>query len=1363
MFMKAILHNKEDDLHFLLKCLIEEVGNQHAIRKADDEDDEEDGFFFDDKTRADDKLGDEILDSEGISALAEREALKQTKEKESADERQKLKNKDGDKTKARLVSSFSEDFQDKIKEAIQQAEKKGELTREQKEKISYDIREKQYKEFIARGEPLEIYGWKWSIKEIKAVWKEYTADRKLQFRKNQYRKDRAELESTRNLVNSFDKSNYKKAIEDARKNLLFSKDIPKINLKDPKASMQVVLLRSALDRFDTSLSILMREEQRGMLRAHPKNTKEGKMIGAYQDRVERARGKFQRLYDKYETDVNAISGQDSASREEKEKLYEKYKKDVEATKKFIEDQHKAINEKLPKDKKGAPIWMTQYKLTDEELKKLKDRVAELESKVSVKENKDDKEGTETKYFQSIARRTEKVSPLQVLRVDKDKDAKFLRDFKELLEEKEVKEYLDKLSTMPLEDKTLTAYMKGKYSDAKLQRFLDTDAKSKGIKDYVKGKKIPLGDGKSLKTEAYRRVFNYLDVLKDKVKENPLIVRNVKKLQKLLSSKNQKMFKDLLISEKEKGTRSTNAAYSSLNTSLKNMKQIVGQPTTSDNKLLVEATKIFDNKKYGSKLIRDLLSVVKGYAIDKKPKKSKGKKQKNTRMEKLTEEIKSLRGKLERFKGSTKIEGKELVDYIALKDEMAKKVKKLSNMLTGYVKGSSALEEQRKLKIQQEQAKKLKTQQGRLNKAEVIGDKLGEDAWKFYDVVILQGKFFLRKRENPLSKDDKTYASIEKSVNEIKEIISNERIYSALQRAYSKMTGGSILEQDKETSEARKEVSNALEALEGFVSKRRTQKALLKPIPAFIVRDLIRDENKLSNEVMKFLHRISKRAENKDGSNLAMNDKRLNVENDTLDIKDDKMKVEGVTSEKYYNVFNVPLITGKQFILENLDPKGKSLVGLEDIESYKENPVEFVRLYWDMQLAYMEKKQKAHEEGEEEEESERSDKTADELLNLNNPRNKAKEQLDALFSILDNRQEGKQFFKAIDDFIEEVKKLQSTYFSQSQKAIETSTFDLEEIARDYSKTVIQRMNRLMDEKGDEPKEDPLTDENKKELDELSAELKEIDNKIKTEREKQAEARKENPDYTSPKLEELLAEKKPIKTLKEMKEAGIKARKIFTTKIYRHIKPIPISPQDGERIVMGALEPLVNQKMADSIEGLLESNIPYPELTKPIRDAFLQHFKSSKKEIESLVPTDPKEREQYLKDKKPKTRQEQYKISTAIMEQMKDEFDDLLKAFKTKNKLVDLSKFNITIGSKTDDKGRGFEAILADEVLGKELSKMADFTDIYDKYIKNLQRLEEIHNKNIKKLEDSKKEKTKEQKEYESLAIQTIPKKQGDEEE
>ena len=267
---------------------------------------------------------------------------------------------------------------------------------------------------------------------------------------------------------------------------------------------------------------------------------------------------------------------------------------------------------------------------------------------------------------------------------------------------------------------------------------------------------------------------------------------------------------------------------------------------------------------------------------------------------------------------------------------------------------------------------------------------------------------------------------------------------------------------------------------------------------------------------------------------------------------------------------------------------------------------------------------------------------------------------------------------------------------------------------------------MDEKGDEPREEYLTDEKKKELDELSARLKEIDDKIKDEREKQTEYRKENPEYNSPKLEQLLAEKKPIKNNKESLEASQKQQKIFTTKTYRHINPIPISPQDGERIVMGALEPLVNQKMADSIEGLLESDISNKDLIKPIEEAFIQHFKSNKKEIESLVPTDPEEREQYLKDKKPKTRQEHYKISTAILEQMKDEFEDLLKVFKTKNKLVDLSKFKITIEEN------GFEAILADEVLGKELSKMADFTDIYDKYIKNLGKLEKIHRENIKKI-------------------------------
>ena len=35
--------------------------------------------------------------------------------------------------------------------------------------------------------------------------------------------------------------------------------------------------------------------------AHPENTKEGKMIKAYQTRVKRANGKFKRLFEKYQS------------------------------------------------------------------------------------------------------------------------------------------------------------------------------------------------------------------------------------------------------------------------------------------------------------------------------------------------------------------------------------------------------------------------------------------------------------------------------------------------------------------------------------------------------------------------------------------------------------------------------------------------------------------------------------------------------------------------------------------------------------------------------------------------------------------------------------------------------------------------------------------------------------------------------------------------------------------------------------------------------------------------------------------------------------------------------------------------------
>ena len=35
MFMKAILHNREDDLHFLLKCLIEELQDDSILKSVE--------------------------------------------------------------------------------------------------------------------------------------------------------------------------------------------------------------------------------------------------------------------------------------------------------------------------------------------------------------------------------------------------------------------------------------------------------------------------------------------------------------------------------------------------------------------------------------------------------------------------------------------------------------------------------------------------------------------------------------------------------------------------------------------------------------------------------------------------------------------------------------------------------------------------------------------------------------------------------------------------------------------------------------------------------------------------------------------------------------------------------------------------------------------------------------------------------------------------------------------------------------------------------------------------------------------------------------------------------------------------------
>ena len=55
MFVKAILHNKEDDLHFLLKCLIDEVREDSILKAKKYKQGRDFGFIDDDKKDLSDK------------------------------------------------------------------------------------------------------------------------------------------------------------------------------------------------------------------------------------------------------------------------------------------------------------------------------------------------------------------------------------------------------------------------------------------------------------------------------------------------------------------------------------------------------------------------------------------------------------------------------------------------------------------------------------------------------------------------------------------------------------------------------------------------------------------------------------------------------------------------------------------------------------------------------------------------------------------------------------------------------------------------------------------------------------------------------------------------------------------------------------------------------------------------------------------------------------------------------------------------------------------------------------------------------------------------------------------------------------
>jgi len=1328
MFMKAILYNKEDDLHFLLKCLVEKIEDDLLLKQEDDDN------FLEPESRADDKLEDSIFAETSLQDMVEEDAIK------DSDFGDIKEGKSDDKVKAKVMNKLSTGFYADVKRAIEAEQKKSPtpLTRQQKEKITFDLREKAYEKFISEGKPLEIKlkntSYKWTVDEIKDTWKEFTADRDRELRRQQYVKDKAELKNAKRFLDSFDddaklldraREYAQKTKMDLLSSMLVSERIGNVYDVIDESDENIELfnyykkkLGDAAFRFNAGNVALLREERRGMYRKHPKGTPARKTIDEYFTKRTELTNKITALnresldlFGKFKKDPKKLE-------EEAEKLDNKIK---EATEK-VKELDKNIDKNLPKDEKGKPMWAAEYKLTDEEKKEYQDRIKELETKTKEDE----------KFLKEIQRDSVKVSPIQVMQADKDL-AGVAKKLKQLLENQAVKDYL-KGKKNPLEGKELTAYMKGSYSDAKLRAFLETDAKSKGIRDKARGKRIPLGDGAGVKKEAYRRIYNYIQFLTEQVKEKSkkgTVKRAVKRIQDSLEEHNDKLFRDLDSQQRKRfgsASKYTRAAYSTLARSLKNMKEISDRQDTSDNKRMLQAKKVLENEKYGMTLMRDLMNIALGQKLEKPPKKQRKDSKGRSQQSAITRKIKALRQKIsesdeefktieEKLKEGKRLTDEETTKYLDFKkdrEDLPNKIKELTTKLRGKISDStkdggfaegtpaSLREQQKERQSKRGMTPKRKPSKrtpyeefrskvlygamsakrsavkenpkfverylkenpddkeyiGELKKAEDVGEKTGLNAFRFFDVNMVGKTYVLEERESALDTKDPNYADIEKFANQIKDILSDKKIMSAIEKTYSKLTGGTVFGQDKRSAEKRKQISTALESLKPLISERRKLKKLLRPIPDFLVKEMIEDKETLSTNFMQFLRAFEK-IKIVDVSNILVNNNKL---------VSDKNKVKGIGGSPYYNIFNTPIlfpIPIKDITKEiGYDKDLEAKLIRETRDKISEDPDSFLRDYWNIVIEKIKYDMDelgniyGSDEGRKEAYIEQAKKNApynlltdiqEEFSRIHNPSNKKKKAFDEFFLALDKKQDGKAFFKEIEDLIKSIVKLQKAYLTKEAKTSEPT--DLNKTAREYAIEAIRRMDNAIDD------------------------------------------RTIDPDSTRDDLESV---------------------KTFKQKTFRFTSPIPISVDNGKAIIMGALQPIANQKMVSSVEGIFETDIDDSILIEALEKQFLNYFNQNKEKIEEIVGEE----------------KEIYDFQTAMLEQIRDDFEDLIKTFKSKKTVIDMSKVDFDINDTN------LRKILTDAQFGEDLAKIleTDFTDVYDSYVKRLNKVKTIHVKNTEKAKE-----------------------------
>ena len=1294
--MKAILHNKEDDLHFLLKCLVEELEDK-AIIKADEE---EDKNYLDVDSNANDALEDEIFDSQDQFEQLEQEAI------ENAEiEAPKKVLDEEDETERKIT--FNSEFYDELKLELDKAKKDEDLTQKQKLDIVYKVRKKYYDRFIQENKPMAFKlgntEYSYTVKEIKDTWKEYTNSRKTFLATEELRADTIKLTQLQNELAAFQQKG--KRIK------------PKYGTKK--------------DEFDAPAPKTRFGE-------YAPSSKEGKRIAAFMSKETRLKKELANLVreqteflDKDKKDRIKPYIEDDKEREKQaKKLNEKEKKLKEQLqnleKEFVEDWKKRG---FALDKKGNPNLSVNRQPTVKEIKETQAKIKALTTKVN--KNK--------KTIARDANNSIRVSSLKVLEMTERNTGQPVKDLKELLENEAVKVALGKKTIkekgkdgktkerkIPPKIPNITLphhYIpfKGKYTDEKLREYLKTDSKAKGMKQTRGRKGAMIVDGQGVQKEAIQRIFNYLQYLLTKIQEEEegTTRKKINELRQLLTERNTKILASLQDKE-ESLTKYTKPFYETLQKELRELKDISKLKGTSDEKRMLVAKEIFEGTKYGLEMIRDAITILQGDSVSddkierlvdiKENALSRGKiddKKSQKRRRKLTqgrkalleirerinelnrsederEEVEKLRIKLRSLPTAQRKDKKnEVANKIRNRlDELDKKIKdnekeakRLTKDVNKRIKGlGKFLQEQEISDVKGRKDKKLKDA---FKKADLVG----KEAYKYFDVVMpTSGDYYFARRQYAMFNELEGFSALETIVKDIQKTLEDDKIVNAIKGTYKKLTGKTVFEQDTTTTDKKKQLKRALDQLPDFVRRRVEMKEMLSPIPDFVVKDMLKKEAELSTGLLSALKNLSLVGLIDDNSPIS-----FGVE-DTRTWKLSEMERKKVTTrgQKFAPIF--PMIVQPEFTRNLKEIEEDVKVG-----KIKEIGVEQVQQYWDVLFDKVRAKADAIKQLEDAKEpsKERFGTVIEALNNLSiktKEQEKIEEQMEQFIELMDEKQEILTVLQEVEVFVDKITKLRKSFASKADALEPTKQSNYAEALKEYADTMIDRFDDFIDKGMKIPKEIDVD--------------KALETWAKTNKVDLASAE-----------EAFLAEGKEDKKLSEykkvearLKEQNKKAKETLPN-LFRFEGIIKLSAEQSQKI----LEDTARANEKDSLQELFDSNMTDEGLA---REIILEATKVvSKEDYDKLATTRAKgDAETFIEEVK------------EVVEAEKA-FDALVKTFKTKTKVFDFSKLKI------DASQDNIKELLANEMIGKEFAEMIDLTDAFDAYRKQHKKVQEKHLENI----------------------------------